>query len=105
MIINQPWLGLTNVSLVFQGETTLTTTNVARIEFRTPRQTPFDVPFGKCVFEDLTFLPGTVTFRVYGHEIELLPRVLVVDQKENEWRSGKEMNVEKSGQQQSHAAP
>ena len=31
MIINQPWLGLTNVRLVFQGETALATTNTPRI--------------------------------------------------------------------------
>jgi hypothetical protein len=93
MIINQPWLGLTNVSLVFQGDTSKATNSAApndvtRIEFRTPRKTPFDVPFGQCIFEDLTFLPGTVTFRVLGHEIELLPRVLVIDRQEQQWKSG-----------------
>ena len=87
IIINQPWLGLTNVTLVFAGESA-SVTNLERLEFRVPKQTPFDVSFGKCVFEDLTFLPGTVTLRAYNHEIELLPRVLVIDQKENEWRSG-----------------
>ena len=96
LIINQPALGLTNVTLVFEGGSTnaapLESNNASnqpiRLEFRTPRQTPFDVPFGKCVFEDLTFLPGTVTFQMFGHEIELLPRVLIIDQKEHPWQSG-----------------
>jgi len=48
---------------------------------------PYEVPFGTCVFMDTTFLPGTVTLRLYGHEIELLPRVLVIDQQEHPWIS------------------
>ena len=86
LIINQPRLGLTNVSLIFEGESAIT--NAARVEFRVPQQTPFHVSFAECVFEDLTFLPGTVTFKAYNHEIELLPRVLIIDQKKNEWKSG-----------------
>ena len=81
LIINQPALGLTNVTLLFGRESLGSTNAVAsannesnqptHLDFRTPKQTPFDVPFGKCVFEDLTFLPGTVTFQMLGHEIEL----------------------------------
>ena len=95
MIINQPRLGLTNITLLFRGETALVTTGDVRIEFRAPQQTPFDVPFGKCVFEDLTFLPGTLTFQAYGHEIELLPRTLVIDQKENDWRAAPVITIER----------
>jgi hypothetical protein len=36
---------------------------------------------------DPTFLPGTLTFRLFGHEIELLPRVLMLDHQEHLWRS------------------
>src|SRR5687768_16312690 len=38
-----------------------------------------NVPFGKVIYEDLTFLPGVVTFDLFGHEIELLPRVLIIN--------------------------
>ena len=48
---------------------------------------PYEVPFGKCVFMDTTFLPGTVTFELFGHEIELLPRVLIIDRQEHRWQS------------------
>jgi len=95
MIINQAWLGLTNVTLVFPGETAVAFTNKSvKIEFRAPKQTPFEMPFGKCLFEDLTFLPGTVTFEAYGHEIELLPRILVIDQKEKDWRATSVITIE-----------
>ena len=49
---------------------------------------PYEVPFGNCVFMDTTFLPGTVTLQLFGHEIELLPRVLVIDRQEHSWRPG-----------------
>src|SRR5258707_5489293 len=56
--------------------------------FRQPRQVPYGVPFGKCIFMDMTFLPGTLTFQCFGHEIELLPRVLMIDHEEHQWSSG-----------------
>lgn len=43
------------------------------------------VPFGKVIYEDLTFLPGVVTFDLFGHEVELLPRVLYADKDEIKW--------------------
>jgi len=36
---------------------------------------------------DTTFLPGTVAFQLFGHEIELLPRVLIIDHEEHPWHS------------------
>lgn len=44
-------------------------------------------PFGKVIYEDLTFLPGVVTFDLFGHEVELLPRVLIVNKKELQWHA------------------
>ena len=93
IVINQVRLGLTNVTLVFEGQSATAATNSADLEFRVPKQTPFPVAFADCVFEDLTFLPGTVTLHAYNHEIEFLPRVLVIDQKENEWSSGAIINL------------
>jgi hypothetical protein len=45
------------------------------------------LPFGEVVFQDPTFLPGTFTMRLFGHEIEFLPRVLIIDKKEIPWGS------------------
>lgn len=44
-----------------------------------------EIPFGKMLFQDPTFLPGTVTMEQFGHQIELLPRVLIIDKKEHAW--------------------
>lgn len=106
ILINQTKLSITNVELRFPGETlpfaNATPTNrqlTARapdesgspgssggtLIFSQPRQVPYNVPFGKCVFMDTTFLPGTVTFQLFGHEIELLPRVLMIDHEEHPW--------------------
>jgi hypothetical protein len=36
---------------------------------------------------DTTFLPGTVALELFNHEVELLPRVLVIDRQEHPWLS------------------
>lgn len=51
------------------------------------------VPFGEVIFQDLTFLPGTVTLNLFGHEIELLPRTLIIDKQELAWEKGKVRTV------------
>jgi len=51
-------------------------------------QDPPDLPFGQLIYQDPTFLPGTVTMRMFGHEVELLPRILTIDKKQYSWRSG-----------------
>ena len=49
------------------------------------KQRSFVVPFGECIYQDLMFLPGVVTMNLLGHEIELMPRTLVIDKKEIPW--------------------
>src|SRR5664279_4008047 len=86
LIITQPRLGITNVQISFPGETLPVTNSqptTTTLFFALPRPVPYDVPFGKCVFMDATFLPGTITFELFGHEIELLPRALIIDRKEH----------------------
>jgi hypothetical protein len=87
LVINQPKLAITDVQINFVDETD-TLTNAVNMSFDKPRPVPYDVPFGKCVFMDTTFLPGTVTFKLFGHEIELLPRVLIIDNRDQLWTSG-----------------
>ena len=90
LVINQPRLAITNLQITFPGETNRT--NVS-LSFSQPQQVPWDLPYGKCVFMDTTFLPGTITFDLFGHEIELIPRVLTIDQNEIPWESGKTIRV------------
>ena len=93
IIINQPALGITNVQISFAGESNSLPEAARTLQFGEARAVPFEVPFGKCVFLDTTFLPGTVALNLYGHEIQLLPRVLTIDKGERPWRSGETISV------------
>jgi hypothetical protein len=87
LVINQPKLAITNVQINFLDEADVPADPVKMI-FNEPRLVPYDVPFGKCIFMDTAFLPGTVTFKLFDREIELLPRVLIIDHHERAWSSG-----------------
>ena len=97
ILINQPKLSISNVQIRFAGETLSSATPAATLIFNQPRKVPYDVPFGKCIFMDTTFLPGTVTFQLFGHEIELLPRVLVIDHEEHPWVSQSTLSIHRPG--------
>ena len=92
LIVNQAKLGIINVQIVFAGAAAVTNDGGAW-SFGQARPVPFEVPFGKCVFLDTTFLPGTVTLQLCGHELELLPRVLILDHEEHAWHSGELVQV------------
>lgn len=84
IVVCQPRRGISSVEILFQGEQIAMTNFSERVAFDRPLK---PVPFGKVIYEDLTFLPGVVTFDLFGHEIELLPRVLIVNKKEVAWKS------------------
>jgi hypothetical protein len=88
ILIDQPRLAITNARVSFAGEALPATNRPVTLVFDQPRPVPYAVPFGNCVFMDTTFLPGTVTLQLFGHEIELLHRVLVLDREEHPWQSG-----------------
>ena len=84
VVVYQPRLNISSVELLFPGEK-LTTSNFSqRISFDRPLK---KVPFGRVLYEDLTVLPGVITFDLFGHEIELMPRTLVLNKKEVPWKS------------------
>ena len=103
MTIRQTALGIDGFRVVFDGVNTngLTSGEVrfnnpklnARAMDKTPessqelKQKSFPVPFGECIYQDLMFLPGVVTMNLLGHEVELMPRTLVVDKKEVPWNT------------------
>ena len=82
IIVNHRSLNIANLKIVFLGETAATVHRAVVFDF--PKR---PVPFGKVKFEDLTYLPGTVTFDLFGHEIELLPRTLYINRKAHPWNS------------------
>jgi len=106
--IDQPSLAITNVQITFaveplpatnapqtfppdlsraQPPITNSPSSTVTLRFAKSRPVPYEVPFGKCVFLDMISLPGTVTFELLGHEIQLLPRVLIIDGQEHRWQS------------------
>ena len=87
LLINQPRLAITNVQVTFTNATLGVGFKPATVAFAQPQPVPYTVPFGKCVFMDTTFLPGTLTLDLFNHEVELLPRVLVIDRQEHPWLS------------------
>jgi hypothetical protein len=96
IVINQPALSISNVQIQFLNSNPNHESPIPNYQssvsnhfvFSEPKPVPYEVPFGKCVFMDTTFQPGTLTFQLFGHEIELLPRVLVLDRQEHAWKSG-----------------
>ncbi len=84
LVIRQRTLGISGCKLRFPGG------SVTNLEL--PQTVIFDfpgkkAPFGRIPFSDLTFLPGTVTIDLFGHTIEMIPRVLGIDGTEHPWVS------------------
>lgn len=86
--IGQPHLGISNVVIVLEGEPLAVGFTNSAMTFVDPRNTPYPVPHGRVIFEDLTFLPGTVTFDFHGHGVELIPRMLILNRRQLDWTSG-----------------
>jgi hypothetical protein len=82
LVIQQTNRALSNVHVRFAGETLGATQQNGFVEFTKPQK---PTPFGKVIYDDLMFLPGTVTLDCFGHEVELLPRTLVLDRKAVGW--------------------
>ena len=81
--IFQPRLNISQ-KIRFHGETVNFTNVPQTVAFDRPKRS---APFGKVIYEDLTQLPGVITFDLFGHEIELVPRVLVVNKRQIPWGS------------------
>jgi hypothetical protein len=92
LVINQAALGIRDVRIVFASAQSPSNTT-QRVEFSQARPWPFAVPFGRCIFMDSTFLPGTIVLEMFGHEIQLMPRVLTIDKAERPWRSGETIEL------------
>lgn len=87
LVINETKLAITNAQITFTNQRAAPAFTPATLVFSQPRPVPYDVPLGKCVFMDTTFLPGTITLSLFNHVVELLPRVLVIDRQEHPWLS------------------
>jgi hypothetical protein len=94
LLVSHAKLGLTNITIIFP-DAAATTNTPQTIRFEHGRVAPFALPFGKCVFLDTLYLPGTVTMDVFGHLIQVLPRTLTIDRVEHAWLSGEKILLTK----------
>lgn len=76
----QPALGIEE-TVAFPGQKVASNLEV-RQQFA---EATTNTPFGPVIFQDPTFLPGTLTLGLFGHEVEALPRVLIIDKREIAW--------------------
>jgi hypothetical protein len=90
LLVNHAKLGLTNIMIVFR-DAIAPTNEPQTIQFKHGQVAPFDLPFGKCVFLDTLFLPGSVTCEMFGHEIQFLPRTMTIDRVERPWQTGEKI--------------
>jgi hypothetical protein len=97
LVVSQPKLRITNLTIDFSNEKLPLINSNSLMVFDIPHEVPLPVPFGQCIFMDTTFLPGTVTFNIFGHEIELLPRVLIINKKEYPWQSRTNVTITQPG--------
>jgi len=79
--VSQPRLNRSAV-IKFPGEPAVATNYPITVEFDRPKK---PAVFGTVIYEDLMQLPGVVTFNLFGHEIELLRRNLIVNRKSIPW--------------------
>ena len=93
--VRQPRLHIADVQLLCAGTNLLRTNLNVTVLFDQPLK---PVPFGKVIYEDLTQMPGVVTFNLFGHEVELLPRTLLLDKKEVGWQSNMSVTLGNSTQ-------
>jgi hypothetical protein len=98
LAVAQPKLGIDGVHFHFPDERIGHTNLAQTIIFDQPIT---NVPFGNVVYLDTTFLPGSVVLDLFGHQIQLLPRVLLVDRQEIPWRSAAAFRLQEkaAGQQ------
>ncbi len=89
VVINQPAIGITNVTLRLVGESAVL--EPKSVKFTGPGM---EIPFGKIVFFDTTYLPGTLTLDLFGHEVEFMGRTMVLNFKEHAWQSGEIVTLE-----------
>jgi len=99
--ISQQSLGLGPVEIRFLSPTTNGALARIQVEFRNPTPVPRPMPVGRCLFEDLTFLPGTVALDISSTGIQMLPRALTIGTNEFSWQKTRTIEVQPDGS--SHA--
>ena len=95
--ISQKSLGLGPVEIRIANDTTNAPLPRTEVVFQKPKPVPRPAPVGRCLFEDLTFLPGTVALNVAGVDIQMLPRALTIGTNEFSWKQVRVIEVQPVG--------
>jgi hypothetical protein len=85
--ISQPRLGISE-KLIFPDDQVERPNLSEWIKFSGPAT---NLPFGEILMQDALYLPGSVTMRLFGRQIEVLPRTLIIDKNERAWQTGAEI--------------
>jgi len=99
--INQQSMGIGPVEIRFLAATTNAMLTRTQVVFLNPKPVPRPMPTGRCLFEDLTFLPGTVALNIAGTGIQMLPRALTVGTNEFSWQQARSIEVQADGSSRS----
>ena len=89
MLISQRTLNISQ-KLSFTNDT-LARTNFS--ETRDFTEATTNLPFGEMLMQDPLYLPGTLAMRLFGHQVEILPRTLIIDNREIPWGSQAEIDL------------
>jgi hypothetical protein len=73
LVIAQPTLGISNVTVQFAGEQLASSNGTGIVNFAKPKQS---TPFGRVAYDDLMFQPGDVALDCFGHIVEMVPAAL-----------------------------
>jgi len=92
----QPSLRITQATLGISEKLVFPGGQVGRTNFSQPvkfGEMTTNLPFGEFVFQDPLYLPGDITLRLCGHQIEAIPRTLIIDKTERPWQPGAEITL------------
>jgi hypothetical protein len=82
LTVFQPTLGISNVTVTVADRTMTNLNFAATVRFDSVTNT---APVGELIYFDTMALPGVVTFHLLGHEVEFMPRTMIVNKQEIPW--------------------
>lgn len=83
LVINQAALGITNVILRLEGEIVRLDPTLVRFE----GSESVKIPYGKVQAFYRSYLPGMIRLDLFGHDVEIRQRALILNCNEREWQS------------------
>ena len=89
LIINQAALGITNVILRLEGEVVQMEPTLVRFE----GSEAVKIPYGKVRTFYRSYLPGMIRLDLFGHDVEIRQRTLILNFNEREWQSGEVISL------------